>query len=400
MPTVDRPNKEALIRAVDIFLDTMRPFFIDCLHHAPGATVQVVLQQSLKGSKADSLDRNLRRGTDLESTIEVSFFETLAEKYWEDIFSKRFGGDKKVLRKFRKISWARNESSHPPHLRDLDEEVTRGSLNHIAYVLKKIRAWEEHQAVVRLNEGLGGSTGASAESDRVARREAEKRAQEAEAARSATEVRARIAESAIKQAQEQAQFSETARIQFEELAFEAEAAKLKAEELAERREHIRQEAEKRATRAEAAQLEAERKAQAAVADLREMERRAKETQAKLRLAESRKAASRAPSPGANHGIRTTEKSPPVARKSPQYEVWLIGEIMSGKISRSKLSSYTGDTRIDGRLVHYVQAASSDMSPEAWNNYLARRHEVLIRRSTVEAIPRQVLRNNISRVVSH
>ncbi len=400
MPTVDRPNKDALIKAVDIFLDSLRPLFIECLHLAPGATVQVVLQQSLKGSSADSLDRNLRRGTDLESTIEVSFFETLAEKYWEDIFSKRFGGDKRVLRKFRRISWARNKASHPPHLRDLDEELTRGSLNHIAYVLKKIRAREEHQAVVRLNETLGGSTWASAESDKEARRKAEQRAQEADAARSDAEVRARIAESAIRQAKEQAQSSEIARTEFEELAIAADAAKLEAEELAQGREHARREAEKQATRAEAAQLEAERKALTAVAELLELERRAKETQTQLRLAESRKPESAAPSPGTKDGIRKNGKSLPFARKTTQYESWLIGEIMSGNISRSMLSQYAGDTRIDGRLVHYVQAASSDMSPEAWNNYLARRHETLIRRSTVGARPRQVLRNNICQVVSH
>ena len=31
MPIVNRRNKEALTRAIDIFLDRMRPFFIDCL---------------------------------------------------------------------------------------------------------------------------------------------------------------------------------------------------------------------------------------------------------------------------------------------------------------------------------------------------------------------------------
>jgi len=400
MPTVDRPNKDALIKAVDIFLDTMRPLFIECLHLAPGASVKVVMRRSLKGGQAESLEWNLRKGADLETALEVSFFETLARVYWEDIFSKQFNGDTKILRKFRRITVARNEASHPPHLRDLDEELTRGSLNHIAYVLKKIRAWEEHQAVVRLNETLGGSTWTSAEIDREARRKAEQQAQEADAARSDAEVRARIAESAIRQAQEQAQSSEIARIEFEELAIAAGAAKLEAEELAQGREHARREAEKQATRAEAAQLEAERKAQAAVAELRKLERRAKETQTQLRLAESRKPESAAPSQGTKNGIRKNGKSLPFGRKTTQYEYWLISEIMSGNISRSKLSQYAGDTRIDGRLVHYVQAASSDMSPEAWNNYLARRHETLIRRSKVGARPRQVLQNNICRVVSH
>ena len=400
MPIVDRPNKEALIRAVDIFLDTMRPLFIDCLHLAPGATVKVVLERSLKGGQADSLEKNLRKGTDMESAIEVSFFETLARVYWEDIFSKQFNGDIKILRRFRKITVARNESSHPTHLQDLDEDFTRGSLCHIAYVLGKIRAWDEQQAVVRLREGLGGSTRASTESDRDARKKAEKRAQEADAARSDAEIRARIAEAALKQSLEQAQSSEIARIQFEELAYEAEADKLEAEELAQGREHARREAEKQATRAEAAQLEAEIKARAAVADLRELKLRAKDTQSQLRLAENRKAASVAPSHGANSAIRTNGKSLPLARKSPQYEFWLIGEIMSGKISRTKLSHYAGDTRIDGRLVHYVQAASSDMSPEAWDNYLARRHETLIRRCRVGAITRQMLRKSNSQLVGH
>ena len=254
MPIVNRPNKEALTRAIDIFLDRMRPFFIDCLGLAPGATVQIVLEKSLKNGQAENFAKNLRSSGDLESAIEVSFFETLASTYWEDIFSTRFGGEKKILLRFRKITWARNEASHPPHLRDLDEEFTRGSLVHIAYVLRKIRAREEQQEVVRIRDGLEASTWSGPEAERVSRLEAEQKAKEADAARIAAEKRARIAEAAHIKTQEQRKADQTIRKRVEERACAAEAARLEAEGLSQGREVARLEAVRRAQIAKTAQL--------------------------------------------------------------------------------------------------------------------------------------------------
>ncbi|MDE0076502.1 MAG: hypothetical protein OXO50_03225 [Caldilineaceae bacterium] len=376
MPIVDRPNKEALLKALDIFLDRMRPFFCECLRHAPGATVQSALERSLKGNQSTNFARNLHFHADLQSAIEVSYFETITETYWEEIFSSRFGGDRKIVQKFRKIGEARNRASHPPHLRDLDDEFTQGSLCHIAYVLGSIGASEEREAVSRLREGIGGAAISTSEADSAARVVMERRVQEADAAVLAAEERARVAEAKSREAHEQTKAVEISRVLMKERAFAAEAAKQSAKALAQRSESARQEAERRALVAETGQLRAEEQMLAMTEELQEMEKRLKENEATLRRVQTQEAPSEADFEAKGDVIRPDRDRRPPVRNTPLYVNWLIRVILSGKISRSQLCQIAGDSRIDGRLMHYVQAASSGMSQMAWNNYVAKRSERL------------------------
>lgn len=378
MPIVDRPNKEALLKAVDIFLDKMRPFFMGCLDFAPGASARIALERSLRGEQTARFFRNLHIENELESAIEISFFATITETYWEDIFSSRFGGNRNIIRKLRRITEARNRAAHPPHLRDLDDGFTQGSLCHIAYVLRRIRAWEEHAAVVRLREGLGNSTGRPSEAETNASIRFEEKVQEADAARFAAEKRARIAEATCTEAQELIQTAEILRVHAEERVSAAEAAKRKARDLAQNSESARREAERRVHSAEAAQLSADKQMRAAIEALGEMERRLKKTEDKLQFVQKQQEPSRTGLVAKEEAIRPIKNRRPIARNTPQYENWLIGEIQSGKISRSLLCQFAGDNRVDGRLLHFVQAASSDMSQTAWKNYVASRRETLAR----------------------
>lgn len=377
MPVVDRPNKEALLKALDIFMDTMRRFFVDCLELTPGASAQVSLERSLKDDQSKSLSRNLRFCSDLESAIEISFFETIAACYWEDTFSARFGGDRKVLGKLRKVKDARNRASHPPHLRDLDDDFTHGNLCHIAYLLESIRAWEEHKAVSRLRDELGDSAKSFSRAY-AATREMEAKVKEANAGKIAAEQRARILEERTTEAHERAKTAEDSLAHVEKEKSALEAARQKAEDLAKRNELARQEAESRTIAAAAGQREADRQKLATIEVLRETERRFEEVEADLRRVQKREAPARADAVSSRDVIRPTQERRPLARNTPQYEDWLIGEIQSGNISRSMLCQYAGDSRVDGRLVHYVHAAASDMSHEAWNNYVDNRRETLAR----------------------
>lgn len=383
MTIVDRPNKDALAKAVDIFLDTMRPFFVDCLGHAPGASVKTVLKQSLKGVQADNFARNLRTCTDLESAIEVGYFEPLVKIYWEEIFSTRFRCEKKIIHRLSKIAHARNMASHPPHLHDLEEEYTRGSLCHIAFVLGKIRAWEERQAVVRLRESLGGVAGPT-EAELTARSEADERVRGADAARFAAENRAHISEKAARKAQERNKSNEAARIRVEDHAKAAEAAMQKAEKVAKRNDVARQEAEGRALKAEAAQRDAERQVQSHFVAMQNAEQRAQRAESALMQLEKLNSGLKAQLERKRVDSPQFLKGQPADRRSPKYEVWLIGEILSGRISRTELSQLAEDTRTNGLLLYYVQAASSDMSSAAWKNYVVRRQEALLRKSSFAA----------------
>lgn len=382
MPVVDRPNKEALIKALDIFLDKMRPFFFECLRHAPGATVRIALERSLKGNQSKNFARNLHSNADLLSAIEVSYFATLTETYWEDIFSARFGGDRKIVGKFRKITEARHTASHPPHLRDLDEEFAIGSLCHIAYVLGKIRASEERKAVSRLREGICAAAESPARADAAPNTLSERKVRKADAAVIAAEERDRVAEAQIREAQKKTEAAEISRRLTKERASAAKAAKRSAEDSAQKSDAARQEAEGRALAAESGMLRAEKQMLAMTEELQEMEKRLNETEATLRRVQRQEAPSGDGLTAKGEVIRPGQERRPPARNTPQYEDWLISEILSGKISRAMLCQYAGDSRINGRLVHYVQAASSGMSQSAWENYVTNRSERLARgRST-------------------
>ncbi|MDE0200469.1 MAG: hypothetical protein OXK78_19845 [Caldilineaceae bacterium] len=389
MPIIDRPNKDALIKALDIFLDKMRPFFIECLRHAPGATVRIALERSLNGEQSTNFARNHHASPDLLSAMEVSYFATVTETYWEEVFSSRFGGDRRIIRKLRKIRVARNRASHPPHLRDLDAEFTQGSLCHIAYVLGSIRASEEQVAVSRLKEGIRAAAKTSAEADTATIVLRERETRKADVSVLAAEERARVAEAKRREAHEQTKALEISRVLTNQRAVAAEAARRSAEDLALRNESARQEAERRALAAEAGQFRAEKQMLAMTETFQEMEKRLEETEATLRRVQTQEASSEADVAGKGDVIRPNQDRRPPARNTPQYENWLIEEILGGKISRSMLCQYAGDRRIDGRLVHYVQAASSGMSQMAWNSYVINRSKRLARGRSTGASQRRV-----------
>jgi len=272
MAVVDRPNKEALLKALDILLDTMRPVFVECLDLAPGETAKDSLERSLRGDQSMSFARNLRLCSDLESAIEVSFLATIAECYWEDIFSARFGGARKVLQKLRNVTDARNRASHPTHLCDLDDDFTHGNLCNIAYLLGSIRAWEEHKAVSRLRDELGDSAKSFPRAENAAVKELEAKLKEANLGILAAENRARILEKLTTEAHEGTRAAEIALAHAQSETSAAEAARQRAEDLALESEYAREAAEKRAIAAEASQFRASKLKLAAMNTLQKWNR--------------------------------------------------------------------------------------------------------------------------------
>lgn len=146
MATIDRPNKDVLSKAIDIFRDAMRPFLIRCLKRVPGATVEVAIKRSLSPHHADNFERESQRSNDVASVIDVNHFPHLIQKNWRDAFSIEFGGDKSIQNVLWLISYARNEVAHPG-VQDLEEDFTRAHLFHISTVLGAINAVESKRAV-------------------------------------------------------------------------------------------------------------------------------------------------------------------------------------------------------------------------------------------------------------
>ena len=154
MVAINRPNRDALAKAIDTFRDEMRPFLIESLSQTPGLKAEEAIRQSLQlEHQTIDFDRNLKQNSDLESAIDVNHFPRLVEHHWRDVFSARFSGDKTVVRRLWFIKEVRNEVSHPP-ARDLDGNSTEECLSHIAYVLGKADAHEGKQSVERIRSAL------------------------------------------------------------------------------------------------------------------------------------------------------------------------------------------------------------------------------------------------------
>ena len=139
MTTINRPNKDALGRAIDIFRDAMRPFLVHCLRSVPGATLEETVTRSLPPSLANQFVHTLRdAGNDVQAAIDIAYFPQLVSKNW-DAFRRRFNNDRTVGNELWLIMRARNQVAHPGQ-QDLDLDFTLTHLFHIAEVLGRINA--------------------------------------------------------------------------------------------------------------------------------------------------------------------------------------------------------------------------------------------------------------------
>ena len=145
MTTVSRPNKDALVKALDIYRDAMRPFIIRNLRGIQGSNVRDRISYSLHGKFLNP--------SDLESGIDVNDFPTLIRDNWRAAFSVAFRNDMSVQNALWQIKEARNTASHPGS-QDIDPEFTRAHLFHIADVLGKINAPQEKEVVERVRDDL------------------------------------------------------------------------------------------------------------------------------------------------------------------------------------------------------------------------------------------------------
>lgn len=149
MTTINRPNQDALYKAVNIFRDSMRPFIIRHLRRIRGTTAEDVIRLSLPSNGVEQFERNLRsqgaQGSNLAACIDINDFPHLVEKNWRDVFGSAFYQATTVRASFRMITDGRNQMSHPGD-DDLDIEYVRTNLFHVIDLLERIG--ESDQAVI------------------------------------------------------------------------------------------------------------------------------------------------------------------------------------------------------------------------------------------------------------
>ena len=138
--TIDRPNRDALQKALDIYRDAMRPFIVRSLRRVPGGRVEDTILNLLndyqKGQFQDNLSRN---HADIEAAIDINDFPTIISRGWRIAFQREFpSGDHTVQNAAWQITEARNSVSHPG-TQDLDAELVRSRLFDIADTLGRIK---------------------------------------------------------------------------------------------------------------------------------------------------------------------------------------------------------------------------------------------------------------------
>ena len=155
MNTINRLNRDALQKALDIYRDAMRPFLVRCLRQVRGMNVQEVISRSLGNRRADEFERALSRPNgNVESAIDINDFPTLVSKNWyRETFDIKLNGDKTFQNQLWLITDARNHVAHPG-TQDLADDYTRTHLFLIADILEKIGAPDGKQAVQSIRDEL------------------------------------------------------------------------------------------------------------------------------------------------------------------------------------------------------------------------------------------------------
>ncbi len=157
MNAIERPCRDILNRALDIYRDAMRPFIVNTLKQVRGRTVEEILYDSLPKQELQFQERLQANGGDVEAVIDISNFPALVSRNWHgEAFSRRFNGDMTVQNHLYVIAQARNKAAHPDGT-DLDAEYTRARLHDIADVLGRINAPEQKQRVEELRQELTGT---------------------------------------------------------------------------------------------------------------------------------------------------------------------------------------------------------------------------------------------------
>ena len=155
MNVIERPNRDTLNKALDIYRDAMRAFIIRSLKKVKGKTLEDVIADSLPARKVNDFQVLVQtNGGSIEASIDIGDFPSLISRNWkQEVLGPQFTADMTSQDKLRIIAQARNYAAHPGTV-DLDPEYTRVRLSLISEVLEKINAPEEKIAVEDIRDQL------------------------------------------------------------------------------------------------------------------------------------------------------------------------------------------------------------------------------------------------------
>ena len=149
MVTVARPNKDAMVRALDVYRDAMRPFIVRHLGSRRDSSVPDDLRHRMIEA--------VRKGHKAHDAVDIGDFPHLVSSNWQSIFARSMqSSDRSRLFLIRD---ARNDASHPGS-GDMERDWVTARLTDIADVLRNIGASEEARAIQGIRDGLSGAASA------------------------------------------------------------------------------------------------------------------------------------------------------------------------------------------------------------------------------------------------
>ena len=148
-----RPNKSALVDALDIYRDAMRPFIVRVLKRVRGKRVDDCIKEALQGEQYNQFENNVLDGRSTEEAIDIGDFPKLVKTYWRDVFRDAFKAGCEPWDALYTIADARNKASHPDS-QDFDLDYTTERLFDIAGFLAQINEPAQSQAVIDIRTAL------------------------------------------------------------------------------------------------------------------------------------------------------------------------------------------------------------------------------------------------------
>ncbi len=147
MPVTERPNRDALDKALDIYRDAMRPFIAQTLDRVPGRQAEDLIAKALDDDQANGFRQTLReRKGNLRASINAGDFPQIIGYNWHGVFSQELPANLDVQSKTGIIKEAYEKVRHADP-QDLETERTCVYLFHIAEVLDLIGRSEEKREV-------------------------------------------------------------------------------------------------------------------------------------------------------------------------------------------------------------------------------------------------------------
>lgn len=152
---IERPNRNALNLALDVYRDSMRTFIIRHLNRFNREHVEHYIRHSLGGRQYEEFSRRLRQNSnDVEATIDINDFPSLlGNPYRSNIFGQSLKYDRAVEDKLRWIVHARNRAAHPG-TQDIEPKYAEISMSRIAELLGRINAPEARRMVESIRDRL------------------------------------------------------------------------------------------------------------------------------------------------------------------------------------------------------------------------------------------------------